>query len=87
MHEQSVIDALVKKILNIAKKENAQLVTKVKVRLGAFCHMDEGHFKEHFIISAAGTIAQDAIIEAELSNDEHDENAHFVTLLSIDVTS
>jgi len=81
------MDALVKKILQLAKKENGHLVTKVKVRLGAFCHMDKDHFQEHFTISAQGTITEGAIIEAEVSDDEHDPNAHFVTLLSIDVTS
>jgi Zn finger protein HypA/HybF involved in hydrogenase expression len=87
MHEQAITDALVNKILQLAKKENGHLVTKVSVRLGVFCHMDKDHFQEHFHISAQGTIAEDALIEAEVSHDEHDPNAHYVTLLSIDVTS
>ncbi|NDD58037.1 MAG: hydrogenase maturation nickel metallochaperone HypA [Chlamydiae bacterium] len=86
MHEQGIIDALIKKILALARIENAKQITKVTVRLGALSHMDTEHFKEHFDISARGTIAENAIIEAEVSSDIQDPQAHFVTLLSFDVS-
>ena len=47
--------------------------------------MSAPHFKEHFDIAAKGTIAQDAVIEAEESQDIHDPNATAVILKNIDV--
>jgi Zn finger protein HypA/HybF involved in hydrogenase expression len=87
MHEQSLMDSLIRKILEIASKEKGCIVTKVSVRLGALCHMDAAHFQEHFDISAKGTIAEHAIIETELCVDTSDPNATFVTLKSIDVAA
>ena len=86
MHEKSVIDHLIRKILELAKKENALKVTKVSVILGALSHMSKEHFKEHFDIAALGSIAQDAEIEAEESLDIQDPNAAMVMLKSIDVS-
>lgn len=85
MHEKGITEALVKKIVLLAEQENAARVTKVSVTLGALSHMSPSHFKEHFDIAAQGTIAEDAIIEAEESKDMNDPNAHLVLLKSIDV--
>lgn len=85
MHEQSLMDALLKKILQLAQQEQATKVTKVCVKLGALSQLDEAHFKEHFDISAKGTIAEDALILAEMDLDINDPNANFVVLKSIDV--
>ena len=85
MHEKSLMDNLIKKILLLAQQEHAVKVTKVSVTLGALSHMSKEHFKEHFDIAALGTIAQDAEIEAEQSEDIYDPNAAFVILRKIDV--
>jgi len=87
MHEKSVMDHLMNKILSLAKEEQTTKVTKISVKLGALSHMSAQHFKEHFDIAAKGTIAQDAEIEAEESQDIHDPNATRVVLKSIDVAS
>jgi len=78
---------LMNKILTLAEKEHATKVTKVSVKLGALSHMSPEHFKEHFDISAKGTIAEDAIIEAEESTDMNDPNAQTILLKSIDVAN
>lgn len=85
MHEHSLMNNLMSKILKLAEKEHATKVTKVSVKLGALSHMSPEHFKEHFDISAKGTIAEDAIIEAEESTDMNDPNAQTILLKSIDV--
>ena len=85
MHEKSLMDDLIKKIVALAEKENAAKVTKVRVKLGALSHMSKEHFNEHFEIAAAGTIAQDAEIEAEESQDIQDPCATGVILKDIDV--
>jgi hydrogenase nickel incorporation protein HypA/HybF len=85
MHEQSLINALIKKIISLAEKEQAKKVTKVSVKLGALSHMSVSHFKEHYDIAAKGTIAEHAIIDAEESTDIYDPHAQVVILKSIDV--
>ena len=85
MHEKSLTDNLIKKIIQLAEKEKAKKVTKVSVKLGALSHMSKEHFKEHFDLSAKGTIAENALIDAEESNDIHDPNAATILLKSIDV--
>jgi hydrogenase nickel incorporation protein HypA/HybF len=85
MHEKSIMDNLMKKILVLAQKENASSVTKISVKLGALSHMSPEHFQEHFDEVSLGTIAENAIIETEMSQDIHDPHAQSILLKSIDV--
>ncbi len=85
MHEKSLMDDLMKKIVSLAEKERASKVTKVRVQLGALSHMSKEHFQEHFEIASQGTIAQGAEIEAEELHDLHDPKAASVILKNIDV--
>lgn len=87
MHEHSLMDNLMHKILSLAKKERAAQVTKVSVKLGALSHMSPEHFKEHFDISAKGTIAEHAFLETEESQDLNDPHAQTILLKSIDVAN
>lgn len=87
MHEHSLMDNLMRKILSLAKKESADQVTKVSVKLGALSHMSPEHFKEHFDISAKGTIAENATIDAEEDQDVNNPNAQTILLKSIDVAN
>lgn len=85
MHEQSLMNNLMSKILSLAEKEHAAIVTKVSVKLGALSHMSPEHFKEHFDIASKGTIAENALIDTEESQDLNDPNAQTILLKSIDV--
>jgi hydrogenase nickel incorporation protein HypA/HybF len=85
MHEQGLIDQLIKKILAIALEKQATQISRITVKLGALSHMNPSHFKEHFDISAKGTLAEDAELITEQSSDIYEPNAHHVTLVSIDV--
>lgn len=87
MHEKSIMDHLINKIIQLAEVERAAKVTKISVKLGALSHMSAEHFKEHFDEAAKGTIAQDAEIETEESQDIHDPSAMTVVLKSIDVAN
>ncbi len=86
MHEKSLMDDLMNKIFDLAKREKATKITKVSVTLGALSHMSAQHFQEHFDIAAAGTIAEGAEIEAKESQDIQDPYASKVLLRSIDVS-
>lgn len=85
MHEASLMNALMRNIDAVAAQEGAERVTAVRVRLGALSHMTPDHFREHWDVSAAGSIAQDAELTMETSDDLTDPTAQDVTLLSVDV--
>lgn len=86
MHEQSLMDDLMKKILKVAREKRAKKITKVSVRLGALSHMSSAHFKEHFDFAARGTLAEGAEIDAEESHAIDDPNALVVVLKSVDLS-
>jgi len=85
MHEASLMNALMRRIDEIAAAESAERVSVVRVRLGALSHMSPEHFREHWEVSSRGSIARDAELEIEVSDDLGDPGAQDVTLLSLDV--
>jgi len=84
-HELSLMNNLVNKIQDIARAENAKKVSKVKVRLGALSHTSADHFLGHFLDGIKGTVAEDAELEIEVSDDVNDPNAQDILLVSVDV--
>ena len=85
MHEMSLIHDLMRKIVTIARDQNAVRVTCVKVRIGALAHISAGHFREHFVEEAKGTIADGARLDVELLSDESDPQAQDIILDSVEV--
>ena len=85
MHERSLINDLMKKILILATEKQAKKVTRVSVRLGALSHMSPSHFKEHFTIASQGTLAEGAEIDAEEAAEIDDPDTLCIVLKSIDV--
>jgi hydrogenase nickel incorporation protein HypA/HybF len=69
MHEASLMQALMRGLLDAAARNQATRVTAVTVRLGALSHMSPGHFREHFEHAAAGTLAAGARIETVVETD------------------
>lgn len=85
MHEQSLMNNLMNKILSLAEKERAATVKNIKVRLGALSHMSPEHFTEHFKHSAKDTIAEQAKLTIIEDDDITSPNAQDILLVSIDV--
>ena len=85
MHEQALMDDLMRTIAAQAEAEGARRVTRIRVKLGALSHFTPAHFREHFEDAARGTLAEDADVEAELRTDPTEDNAQGVVLESIDV--
>ena len=85
MHETGLVRDLVAKISALVQENGARRVRVVRVWLGAMCHMDAVHFREHFEREAAGTPVQGARIEAEENRDPFHPQAYGVVLKSIDV--
>jgi hydrogenase nickel incorporation protein HypA/HybF len=87
MHEAGLIAGLMRRILDIAEAEDATRVVGASVWLGALSHMSPAHFAEHFAQAAAGTIAEGAELDIELSGDETHADAQGIVLQSVDVES
>lgn len=85
MHELSLIADLMQKVESIAASEKATKVLAVNVKLGALAHISPGHFRDHFVRAARGTIAEDARLFVELSEDVQDTQAQEVVLESVTV--
>ncbi|WP_354081150.1 hypothetical protein [Constrictibacter sp. MBR-5] len=74
-----------RKIAEVAARENAGRVTAVRVWLGALSHMSAQHFREHFDNAAAGGIAEGARLRTDISTDIEHPDAQRVILVSVDV--
>ena len=85
MHEFSLMADLMAKVLEIARQQQAQRVTRVEVWLGALCHLSPSHFREHFEAAARGSVAEGAALAVVTPADIHDARAGDVRLLSVDV--
>ena len=85
MHEQALMNDLMRTIAAQAEAEGARRVTRIRVQLGALSHFTPAHFREHFEDAARGTLAEGADVEAELRTDPTEDNAQGVVLESIDV--
>ncbi len=87
MHETHLVADLVSKVESIALAERATEIVALDIWLGALCHMDELHFKDHFAIAAAGTIAQHAKVRVTLSTDINHPDALGVVLQRVEIAS
>ncbi len=87
MHEFSLINDLMRKIESIAREHGGRRIVSVKVRLGALSHISPGHFREHFIQAAAGTVAAGARLDIEQHQDEADPRAQDILLEIVEVES
>ena len=85
MHEHALMNDLMRKIELEAVAAGGGRVTRIRVRLGALSHFTPEHFQEHFEDASRGTIAEGAIVEAEVRTDPTEPEAQGVVLQSIDV--
>lgn len=85
MHEQSLIEAVLRQLEQVAATEGATRVTAVQVWCGALSHFTPDHFREHFERAAAGTVAEGAEVAVELSEDVTHPDASGVKLESVEV--
>ena len=85
MHEQSLIEALVRQLEGVAAVEGATRITAVRVWCGALSHFTPEHFREHFERAAAGTVAESAEVAVEISDDVTHPDATGVRVESVEV--
>jgi hydrogenase nickel incorporation protein HypA/HybF len=85
MHEQSLINDLIRKIEAIARQQQAERVIGVRVRLGALAHLSPEHFRAHYVAAARGTLAEGAALEIQVMSDITDPHAQDLLLDSVEV--
>jgi hydrogenase nickel incorporation protein HypA/HybF len=85
VHEQSLIEALLRQLEEVAAAEGASKVTAVRVWCGALSHFTPEHFREHFERAAAGTLAEGAEVDVELSDEATHPDAAGIRLESVEV--
>lgn len=85
MHEQALMDGLMRQIEQVAAEEGALRVTAVRVWCGALSHFTPDHFREHFERASAGTVAEGAEVSVELSDEITHPDAAGIRLESVEV--
>jgi hydrogenase nickel incorporation protein HypA/HybF len=85
MHEKHLTEDLVRKLEDLAEEEGAARVLRVGVCLGALSHFTLGHFREHFAEAAAGTLAEGALVDTDLSTDPTAPGAQGVLLETVEL--
>ena len=85
MHEQSLMTDLMNKISAIGQKSEAKSIVGVKVKLGALAHISADHFREHFVLAAKGSLAEEAQLDIEVSTDLNDPQAQEILLDSVEI--
>jgi hydrogenase nickel incorporation protein HypA/HybF len=83
MHETALVRDLVHRIADLARSTGAHRVTGAKIWLGALSHLSAEHFREHFAIEARDTLAAEAVLQIEVSDDPGDPHAQHVRLESV----
>lgn len=82
MHETSLMRGLLTQIEALARQNGAIRVTVVRLRLGPLAPIEADHLREHFVEAAKGTVADNACLEIEMTDD-----MQALTLESVDVES
>jgi hydrogenase nickel incorporation protein HypA/HybF len=85
MHEKHLTEDLVRKLEALAAEEGGVQVMRIRVRLGALSHFTPEHFREHFDEAATGTLAEGAVVEAELDTDPTAPGAQGVLLETVEL--
>jgi hydrogenase nickel incorporation protein HypA/HybF len=85
VHEKHLTEDVVHKLESLAIAEGGRRVTRIRVRLGALSHFTPDHFREHFADAAAGTLAEGAVVEAELASDPTAPGAQDVLVETVEL--
>lgn len=85
MHETGIVKDLVRRMEDAAREAGAERIVAATVWLGALSQFSPAHFREHFDEEVRGTMAQDAELTVQGSDDASDPNAQAVMLLSLDL--
>ena len=85
MHEEAQLHDVIRKAEEVARREGAERVTRVRLWVGARSHLAGPELRERWAHAVTGTSLAGAEVEIELSPDRLDPNAEHVMLRSLDV--
>lgn len=85
MHEEVLLQDLVRKVDEVARQDPSARVTRVRVWIGALSHLSEAFLRESWPRVTAGTAADASQLVIEVSRDVHHPRADSVVLVSLDV--
>ena len=85
MHEQAMLKDVVRKAEEVARREGAARVTRVRLWVGARSHLGGPELRDRWADAVTGTALSGAEVEIETSSDRGDPNAEHVILRSLDV--
>jgi hydrogenase nickel incorporation protein HypA/HybF len=87
MHEEAVLQDLVRKVEEVARANGAARVTRVRLWVGALSHLSESGLGERWALATRATTLEGSEVEVEMSTDARDPKAAGVILRSVDVSS
>jgi hydrogenase nickel incorporation protein HypA/HybF len=85
VHEKHLTEDLVRRLEELALAEGARRITRIRVKLGPLSHFTPDHFREHFEEAAAGTLAEGAEVQAEMTTDPTAPGAQDVLLETVEL--
>lgn len=85
MHEEAMLRDVVRKAEEVARREGAARVTRVRLWVGARSHLGGPELRARWVHAVTGTVLSGAEVEIETSSDRSDPNAEGVVLRSLDV--
>lgn len=87
MHEKYLLNDLINKVEAVAAENGATSVTSLRVWLGALSHFRAPHFRTHFQEASRHTVAHNARLDIEESDDIHHTDAQRVRLVALEVAA
>ena len=85
MHETSVIADLLSTVNRLAAEHHARRVVRVGLVVGALVPASPDHLREHFLLVAAGTLAEGARLDIRVLSDPTDAQAQAIRLASVEI--
>jgi hydrogenase nickel incorporation protein HypA/HybF len=85
MHEEALLRDLRRKLIEVASREGAGRVSRVRLWVGALSHVSEEQLRRQWDRVVEGTAAQSAALEVASSQDPTDPRAQGILLQSIEV--
>jgi len=80
-----MLQDLVRRAQEVARRERAERVTRVRIWVGALSHLAGPELEARWAHAVRGTSLEGARVEIEVSPDRSDPNAEAVMLRSLDV--
>lgn len=87
MHEEAMVEDLVRKVEEVARAEGSIRVTRVRLWVGALSHLTATGLQSRWPIATRQTAAEGSELDLTVSSDPHDPRSTEVVLESVDVSA